>query len=176
MPADENIAPICCRVGLGYDIHLLAPGRKLVLAGVQIPCDRGLIGHSDGDVVLHAVIDALLGAAGLADIGEQFPDTDPAYKDADSRMLLLQTLQKVKAKGFAPLNIDTTVIAEKPRLRPHKPALRKQLAQLLNLNEYAVSVKAKTHEGLGEIGAGHAVACQAIVSLTKIVDNNKQCC
>ena len=160
-------------MGQGYDIHRLAPGRKLILAGVEIPCDRGLVGHSDGDVVLHAVIDALLGAAGLADIGTQFPDTDPAYKDADSRLLLLETLRKVKAKGLTPLNVDTTVIAEKPRLRDHKPTMRKQLAQMLNLNQNAVSIKAKTHEGLGDIGAARAVACQALVSLTKIEDNIK---
>jgi 2-C-methyl-D-erythritol 2,4-cyclodiphosphate synthase len=166
--ANDNNTPSCQRVGLGNDLHRLTEGRRLILAGVDIPFDLGLAGHSDGDVVLHAVIDALLGAAGLGDIGEHFPDTDPAYKDADSGILLTEVLQKVKSRGFAPVNVDTTIIAEKPKLSEYKPAMCKRLARLLNLDEAAVSIKAKTNEGLGEIGAGQAIACQAVVLLCKI--------
>ncbi|MFC1783624.1 2-C-methyl-D-erythritol 2,4-cyclodiphosphate synthase [Planctomycetota bacterium] len=170
MTANENKTPSCYRVGQGYDLHRLVEGRKLILGGVEIACDRGLIGHSDGDVVLHAVIDALLGGAGLGDIGEQFGDTDPAYKDVDSGVLLSEVLEKVRSAGFAPVNVDTTIIAEKPKLSDYKPALRRRLAQLLNLDESAVGVKAKTNEGLGEIGAGEAIACCAVTLLTNIND------
>jgi len=158
------------RVGIGYDIHRLVPDRKLILAGVEIPCDMGLSGHSDADVVLHAVTDALLGAAGLGDIGEMFPDTDPTYKNADSAQLLTQALAQINAVGFTPVNLDTIIIAEKPKLTPYKPQMRRRLAQLLKLDETVVNLKAKTNEGLGEIGTGAAIAAYAVVLLTKTDD------
>jgi len=158
------------RVGIGYDIHRLIPDQKLILAGVEIPCEMGLSGHSDADVVLHAVTDALLGAAGLGDIGEMFPDTDPAYKDADSAQLLTQALAHINAAGFTPVNLDTIIIAEKPKLTACKPQMRRRLAQLLNLDESAVNLKAKTNEGLGDIGTSQAIASYAVVLLTKTDD------
>jgi len=155
------------RIGLGYDLHRLIKGRKLILAGVPIAFEMGLVGHSDADVVLHAVIDALLGAAGLDDIGRQFPDTDPAYKNADSSELLAQTLKKVAAAGFTPVNVDATIIAERPKLADFQDAMRRHLAQIMNITPGAVAIKAKTNEGLGDIGAGLAIACHAVVSLGK---------
>jgi len=153
------------RIGIGYDIHRLVPDRPLRLGGVAIPFERGLLGHSDGDVLLHAVCDALLGAAGLGDIGEQFPDTGPAYQDADSATLLAATIKKVRAAGFAPVNVDANVIAEQPRLAPHKPAIRQRVAEILGLDPARVSIKARTHEGLDAVGRGEAIAAQAIVLL-----------
>ena len=153
------------RIGQGYDLHRLIKGRKMILAGVPIPFEIGPAGHSDADVVLHAVIDALLGAAGLDDIGRQFPDTDPAYKDADSAVLLTEVLKKVAAAGFAPVNVDTTIIAEKPKLADYTDTMRQKLARLLDIAPDAVGIKAKTNEGLGDIGSGCAIACHAIVSL-----------
>jgi 2-C-methyl-D-erythritol 2,4-cyclodiphosphate synthase len=155
------------RIGQGYDLHRLAAGRKLVLAGVEIASEQGLTGHSDADVVLHAVIDALLGAAGLGDIGEHFPDTDPAYKNSDSAPLLEQVRQEVERLGYAPVNVDLTVIAEKPKLQPHKSAMRQKLADLLKIGLENVNIKAKTNEGVGEIGACQAIACHAVVSLSE---------
>jgi len=153
------------RIGIGYDIHRLVPDRPLRLGGVAIPFELGLLGHSDGDVLLHAVCDALLGAAGLGDIGEQFPDTGPAYQDADSATLLAATIKKVRAAGFAPVNVDANVIAEQPRLAPHKPAIRQRVAEILGLDPARVSIKARTHEGLDAVGRGEAIAAQAIVLL-----------
>jgi len=153
------------RVGIGYDIHRLTEGSHLVLGGVGIPHDKGLVGHSDGDVVLHAVIDALLGAAGLPDIGECFPDTDPAYKDADSRELLADVVQRVRARGWVPGNLDMVVHAQEPKLSPHKIEIAGSIAKLIGLSAGAVSVKAKTNEGLGPIGEGLAIACTACVLL-----------
>jgi len=158
------------RVGIGYDIHRLIPDRKLILAGLEIPCDMGLSGHSDADVVLHAVTDGLLGAAGLGDIGEMFPDSDPVYKDADSGKLLQQALDQVNAAGYTPVNLDTIIIAEKPKLTPYKPQMRRRLAQLLKLDESAINLKAKTNEGLGDVGTGAAIAAYAVVLLTKTDD------
>ncbi|MCG3127706.1 MAG: 2-C-methyl-D-erythritol 2,4-cyclodiphosphate synthase [Phycisphaerae bacterium] len=149
------------RTGIGYDLHRLASGRRLLLGGVEIPHDHGLIGHSDADVVLHAVCDALLGAAGLPDIGDLFPDSDPAWKDADSRQLTGRVLTRVSDAGFAPVNVDVIIHAEAPKLGPHKARIRASLASLLRLNEEAVGVKAKTNEGIGEIGTGQAIACWA---------------
>ena len=154
------------RVGHGYDLHRCQSGRKLILAGLEIPAQKGLAGHSDADVVLHAVIDALLGAAGLGDIGEKFPDTDPQYEGIDSSVLLARTMEQVRAVGYVPVNVDTTIIAETPKLQAYKPAMRQNLAQMLGLAAEAVSIKAKTNEGLGDIGAGRAIACVAIVGLT----------
>lgn len=153
------------RVGLGWDVHRLVAGRPLVLAGVEVPHDRGLLGHSDGDVILHAVIDAMLGAAGLADIGQMFPDTDPALKGADSRKLLRQALAAVRHVGLAPVQVDAVVVLERPRLVEHKAAMRASLAGLLGLDVADANIKAKTAEGLGEIGAGEAIACYAVVML-----------
>ena len=153
------------RVGVGYDIHRLGEGRQLILAGMKIPFHLGLIGYSDGDVVLHALTDALLGAAGLPDIGDLFPDTDPAIAGADSRQLLGEVMQKVAAAGFEPNNADLIVHAEQPRLTDHKQAMAASIARLLGLDRSAVSVKAKTNEGLGPLGRADAIACTAVVTL-----------
>lgn len=161
-------AGVIHRVGIGTDLHRLVPGRRLVLGHVFIEHDRGPLGHSDGDVVLHAVIDALVGAAGLPDIGEMFPDTDPAYKDADSAKLLQEALRAVGGRGFRPANVDLIVHAERPKLKSHKPAIRAELARLLDLPEEAVSVKAKTNEGVDAVGRGEAIACTAVVGLTRV--------
>ena len=152
------------RVGTGWDLHKLASGRALVLGGVAIPSEKGCVGHSDGDALLHAVIDALLGACGLEDIGTLFPDTDPAYKDADSAVLLGQVVSKIKALGFSICNVDTTVILQAPKLGPYKAQMKDRLAALLGIETNAVGVKAKTAEGLlGELGQGDAVIAQAVV-------------
>lgn len=155
------------RVGLGYDIHRLVPGRKLVLGGVPIEYDLGLAGHSDADVVLHAVIDALLGAAGLPDIGEQFHDTDPAYKGIDSRKLLSNAVNLIADNGLRVINLDVVVIAEKPKLSGYKLTIRESIAKCIGLPPEAVNVKAKTNEGLDACGRGEAIACQAIVGLAR---------
>ncbi|MBN2377948.1 MAG: 2-C-methyl-D-erythritol 2,4-cyclodiphosphate synthase [Sedimentisphaerales bacterium] len=155
------------RIGQGYDLHRLEVGGPLILCGVSIDFDRHLAGHSDADVVLHAVIDALLGAAGLEDIGSQFPDTDPAYKGIASTELLSRTREKIEKSGYLPANVDLTIITDQPKLGPYKPLMRKRLAELLNLEAEAVGVKAKTNEGLGETGTGKAIICQAVVSLKK---------
>jgi len=154
------------RVGQGYDIHRLETGCPLILAGVHIPYEMGLAGHSDADVLLHAVIDALLGAAALGDIGEHFPDTDPAYRRIDSRVLLQRTLEMLREAGYRPGNVDVTIIAEKPRLGGYKQILRNNLSEALELKPENVNIKAKTNEGLGELGAGRAIACQAVALLT----------
>lgn len=155
------------RIGLGSDLHRLAPGRKLVLGHVPIDFDRGPVSHSDGDVVLHAVIDALAGAAGLPDIGEMFPDRDPQYRDADSGELLRKALGRVTAVGFRVVNLDITIHAEQPKLGPYKAAIRAEIARLLEIAPGAVSVKAKTGEGVDAIGRGEAIGCSAIVGLCR---------
>ncbi len=160
------IHPPIHRVGSGYDLHRLEPDRKLIMAGIEIPYELGLYGHSDADVVIHAVIDALLGAAGLEDIGELFPDTDPKYKGADSTLLLEEVMLKVRTKGFLPVNLDVTIIAEKPKLKEYKPAMRKKLADMLGLNIDCTCVKAKTNEKVGPVGEGKAIAALATVGLT----------
>jgi 2-C-methyl-D-erythritol 2,4-cyclodiphosphate synthase len=152
--------------GIGYDCHRFAAGRRLVLGGVQIPHERGLDGHSDADVLTHAVIDALLGAAGLGDIGEHFPDTDPRYRDADSLALLETVLATVIAAGFEVENVDGTVIMETPKLGPHRQAIRERLALALNLPVGRVNVKATTGEGMGFVGRGEGVAALAVASLS----------
>jgi len=154
------------RVGIGYDIHRLAEGRRLILGGIEIEHTKGLVGYSDADVLLHAVIDALLGAAGLPDIGDLFPDTDPAFRDADSRDLLRDVVQRVRAKGFTPGNIDVIVHVETPKLSPHKAQIAESVATLTELPADRVSIKAKTNEGLGPLGYTDAIACTAAVSLT----------
>ncbi|MFQ5462939.1 MAG: 2-C-methyl-D-erythritol 2,4-cyclodiphosphate synthase [Phycisphaerae bacterium] len=150
------------RVGIGTDLHRTAPGRKLVLGGVAIDSDVGLIGHSDADVVLHAVTDALLGASGLDDIGELYPDTDPQWAGADSGMLLREAMVKLRAKGFEPVNVDVVVHAERPKLSPYKQAMAESIAGLMGIPASCVSVKAKTNEGVGEIGRGEAIGCTAV--------------
>jgi 2-C-methyl-D-erythritol 2,4-cyclodiphosphate synthase len=153
------------RIGQGYDVHRLVSGRKLVLGGVEIPFDQGLQGHSDADALLHAVIDALLGAAGLGDIGAHFPDTDPRYQDADSRVLLRETLRRVRAAGWRPVNVDATLIAQQPRLAPHIPAMRAILAADLELPPVCINIKGKTNETLGYLGRNEAIEAQAVALL-----------
>ncbi|MBI5762352.1 MAG: 2-C-methyl-D-erythritol 2,4-cyclodiphosphate synthase [Planctomycetes bacterium] len=154
------------RVGIGTDLHRLTPGRKLILGGVEIPHELGLLGHSDADVVLHAVTDAILGAAALPDIGELFPDTDPRYKDADSRKLLTHAVDKARSAGWVVVNADIVIHAQQPKLSAHKPAIAQCIADLLGVPVDCVGVKAKTNEGLDAVGRGEAIACTAIVSLT----------
>lgn len=151
------------RVGLGHDTHRLVVGRPLILGGVRIPYEKGLQGHSDADVVLHAVADALLGAAALGDIGEHFPDNDPAWKDADSGRLLADVMAMLAEARWAPVNLDVTIHAEAPKLGPHKAEIRASLARRLGLEEDAVNVKAKTGEHVGPIGRGEAISVDAIV-------------
>jgi len=150
------------RIGVGYDIHPMDATRPLYLGGVRIDGSPGLSGHSDADALLHAVIDALLGAAGLGDIGQHFPPDDPAYKDIDSRDLLRQTRDLLQEKGYRVGNVDATVIAERPRLLPHLPAMRSAIAAVIGIDESRVSVKATTHEGLGAIGRGEGIAAMAV--------------
>jgi 2-C-methyl-D-erythritol 2,4-cyclodiphosphate synthase len=151
--------------GIGYDSHRLAPGRRLILGGVEIPHEQGLDGHSDADVLTHAVIDALLGAAGLGDVGEHFPDSDERYRDADSIELLQTVLTRVIAQGLELVNVDTTVMMERPKLGCHRQAIRERLATVLGLAPGRVNVKATTGEGIGFVGRGEGVAALAIVSL-----------
>jgi 2-C-methyl-D-erythritol 2,4-cyclodiphosphate synthase len=158
------------RIGIGYDIHRLQPGRPLVLGGVTIPGETGLAGHSDADALLHAIIDALLGAAGLGDIGQHFPPDDPAYAGASSRDLLARSLEMVDEAGFAVSSVDATVIAEQPRLAPHIAALRAAIASALGLPPARVNVKATTHEGLGALGRGEGIAALAVALLTEAGD------
>jgi len=152
--------------GIGYDSHRFAAGRGLILGGVEVPYERGLDGHSDADVLAHAVIDALLGAAGLGDIGEHFPDTDERYRDADSMALLELVVASVADAGLRIVNLDCTVVMERPKLGPHRAAIRERLAEALGLQSPRVNVKASTGEGMGFIGRGEGAAALAIVSLT----------
>lgn len=153
------------RIGHGYDVHKLTEGRDLILGGVKIPYEKGLLGHSDADVLLHAVSDALLGAAALGDIGVHFPDTDPAYKGADSLKLLEIVGQKVAEAGFYISNIDVTMIAQRPKLRPYIAEMRSNIAKALNLEPDQINVKATTEEHLGFTGDGSGMACHAICLL-----------
>ncbi len=156
------------RVGIGFDVHRLVEGRRLVLAGVEVPSDVGPVAHSDGDAVLHAVADAILGAAGLGDLGEHFPDTDPAFKDAASSDILGRVVEMARDAGWAVAGADVNVLLERPNLAPHKDAMRQRLTELLALEAGTVGLKARTLEGLGPIGAGEAVAAQAVVVLSSI--------
>jgi len=155
------------RVGIGYDIHRLEAGRPLVLGGVAIPHTHGPLAHSDGDAVLHAVADALLGAAALGDLGEHFPDSDPQWAGAASDVILRRVVDMIRADGWIVTSADVNVILERPKLGPHKAAMRQRLADLLGVTMAAVGLKARTHEGLGPIGEGKAVAAQAVVVLTE---------
>ena len=150
------------RVGTGYDVHRLVEGRKLILGGVEVPFEKGLLGHSDADVLAHAIADALLGAAALGDIGKLFPDSDPRYKGADSLGLLSQVCALLRGRGFSICNIDATVLAQAPRLAPHIPAMRRRLAEACGLAGGQVSVKATTEEGLGFTGTGDGSAAHAV--------------
>lgn len=153
------------RIGHGYDVHRLVPERRLILGGVQIPFERGLLGHSDADVLLHAIEDALLGAAAQGDIGCLFPDTDPAYADADSLVLLRQVGQRVRQAGFSVGNVDATVLAQRPKLRPYIDEMRQNVARALQIPVSCVSVKATTEEGLGFTGAEEGIAAHAVCIL-----------
>jgi len=155
------------RVGQGFDSHRLVPGRRLVLGGVEIPHDRGLLGHSDADVLVHAVIDAVIGALALGDIGRLYPDNDPAYKDADSLDLLRRLLSRPEAAAWRLGNLDSTVVAERPKLAPHIPLMRERLALVFGCPVDLVSVKAKTSEGMGFCGAGEGMAAFASVLMEK---------
>lgn len=153
------------RVGEGWDVHALAPGRQLMLGGVHIPHHSGLVGHSDADALLHAITDALLGAAGLGDIGTHFPDTDPRFKGADSAVLLAEALRAVQAVGYTVGNVDCTVVAQAPKLAPYKAAMRERIAQVLQVAPEQVNVKAKTAEKLGPVGEGLSMEARATVLL-----------
>lgn len=156
------------RVGIGYDVHPFEPGRTLVLGGVKVEGSWGLRGHSDADALLHAIGDALLGAAALGDLGDHFPDSDPQWKDVPSAVLLTEILAKVRARGFEVCHVDATVIAERPRLAPYRSAMVERIASLLGLEPGAVNVKATTHEGLGALGRGEGIAAMAVASLREV--------
>lgn len=153
------------RIGEGWDIHALVEGRKLILGGVDIPHHKGLMGHSDADALLHAITDALLGAAAMGDIGTHFPDTDAQFKGADSAVLLAEAVRRVRAKGFEVGNVDSTVIAQAPKLAPHKAAMCERIAQVLGVAVEQVNVKAKTAEKMGPVGEGLAMEARAVVLL-----------
>ncbi len=150
------------RIGSGYDVHKLVEGRKLILGGVQIDFDKGLLGHSDADVLTHAIMDALLGAAGMGDIGKHFPDNDDNYKDISSMKLLYQVLYLLKKQNYSIINIDATIIAQKPKLSAYMNAMKKNIADVLEINESQVNIKATTEEGLGFTGAGLGIATNAV--------------
>ena len=153
------------RIGHGYDVHQLVAGRKLILGGVEIPFEKGLLGHSDADVLIHAIVDALLGAAALGDIGSHFPDTDPKWKDADSAKLLEAVVVEILGAGFVIGNVDATVICERPKLRPKIDAIRSRLAELLSIPVGSVSVKGKTNEKMDDVGAGVGIEVHAVALL-----------
>jgi len=156
------------RVGQGFDVHALVEGRPLILGGVTIPHTHGLKGHSDADALLHAITDALLGGAGLGDIGRHFPDTDPQYRGADSRALLRAAVDKVRQAGWQPVNVDATVHAQAPKIGPHAPAMVRNIAADLGIAETEVNVKAKTNEGLGHLGRKEGIAATAVALLARI--------
>jgi 2-C-methyl-D-erythritol 2,4-cyclodiphosphate synthase len=154
------------RIGEGWDVHALVPGRKLVLGGVEIPHTSGLLGHSDADVLLHAITDAVLGAAGLGDIGRHFPDTDAQFKGSDSRVLLQEAMRRVREKGWELVNVDSTIVAQAPKLAPHMPAIHAGVAQALGVALEQVNVKAKTAEKLGPVGMGQSMEARAVALLS----------
>ena len=157
------------RIGMGYDVHKLTQGRKLIMGGVEIPYEKGLLGHSDADVLLHAIMDALLGAAALGDIGKHFPDTDPAYKGISSVKLLEHVGALLEENLFLIENIDATIIAQAPKMRPHIDAMRENIAQALGITAEQVNVKATTEEGLGFTGTGEGISAQAVCSLVPVL-------
>ncbi|MDD5297868.1 MAG: 2-C-methyl-D-erythritol 2,4-cyclodiphosphate synthase [Rhodocyclaceae bacterium] len=156
------------RVGQGFDVHALVPGRKLIMGGVEIPYERGLLGHSDADVLLHAITDAVLGAAGLGDIGRHFPDTDPAHAGADSRVLLRDAMAAVRRSGWGVVNLDATIIAQAPKIMPFAPAMVANIATDLEVPEDCVNIKGKTTERLGFTGRGEGIAAQAVALLARL--------
>jgi len=156
------------RVGLGWDLHRLVEGRPLILGGVEIPYEKGLLGHSDADALAHAVTDALLGACGLPDIGECFPDTDPAYENADSLLLLSRAVKMAADKGYAVVNCDCVIVCQKPKLAPYKREMAARLSKALGVREDQVNIKAKTAEGLGPEGEGQAISAQAVMLVTNL--------
>ncbi len=156
------------RIGQGYDVHQLVAGRKLILGGVEIPHPTGLLGHSDADALLHAITDALLGAVALGDIGRHFPDSDPRYKGADSRVLLRAAVALLAEKGWRPVNIDATLIAQKPKLAPHAPQMVANIAADLGIGEDCVNIKGKTNEKLGYLGREEAIEAQAIALVARV--------
>ena len=158
-----NIPPF--RIGEGWDLHVLVPGRKLILGGVEIPHTRGLLGHSDADVLLHAITDAVLGAAGLGDIGTHFPDTDARFKEADSGVLLAEAMRRVRAQGFELGNVDATVVAQAPKLMPYMPQMRDGVAKALGVDLARVNLKAKTSERIGPVGQGLSMEARAVALL-----------
>lgn len=158
------------RIGMGYDVHRLAPDRELILGGVTIPYEKGLLGHSDADVLTHAIMDALLGAAALGDIGTHFPDTDPAYKGASSIELLKQVGSLLEQHGFIIENIDATIIAQQPKMAPYRPQMIEQITNALHLSSDRINIKATTEEGLGFTGSGEGISSQAIVLLQDMGD------
>ncbi|MFG6448343.1 2-C-methyl-D-erythritol 2,4-cyclodiphosphate synthase [Roseateles sp. BYS180W] len=160
--------PLNLRVGEGWDTHQLVQGRPLILGGVTIAHSHGLLGHSDADALAHAITDALLGAAGLGDIGGLFPDTAAEFKDADSMQLLAQALRKVQAQGWTLVNVDSTIVAQAPKMAPHIPAMRARLAQVLGLADEQVNVKAKTAEKMGPVGEGRAIETRAVALLVRL--------
>lgn len=153
------------RIGEGWDIHTLVEGRKLMLGGMQVPYSKGLLGHSDADALLHAITDALLGAAGMGDIGTHFPDTDAAFQGADSALLLAEAARRVREKGYSIGNVDSTIIAQAPKLAPHISAMRARIADILGIAPDGVNVKAKTAEKMGPVGEGLAIEARAVVLL-----------
>lgn len=155
------------KIGLGYDIHRLVENRDLIIGGIKIPYEKGLLGHSDADVLIHAIIDALLGAANLADIGTLFPDTDPKYKDANSVMLLKNVIELVKEKGYKINNIDSNIIAQAPKMMPHIPEMKATLAKAMDIDIESISIKAKTKEKLDSVGEKLAIETNAVVLLEK---------
>ena len=158
-------SPPVSRVGIGYDLHRLEPGRRLILGGVEIPAERGPVGHSDGDALAHAICDALLGAAGLGDIGTHFPDNDPRWKGVSSLLFLERVAAMLAERGFRIAWIDAVVIAERPKLGPYFPAMRQALAHALGISPDHINLKAKTNEGLGELGRAEAIAAHAVAAL-----------
>jgi len=155
------------RVGVGYDSHRLTENRRLILGGVEIPFDKGLDGHSDGDILLHSLTDALLGAAGLGDIGEYFPPSDPRWKDADSRVFLRHAADLVRQRGYRIVNVDVTLVLEAPKIGPYREQIRKSVAETLDVEPDRVGLKAKTAEGLGPVGRGQSAEAHAVASLAK---------
>ena len=150
------------RIGHGYDVHKLVEGRKLIMGGVEIPYEKGLLGHSDADVLLHAISDALLGAAALGDIGKLFPDTDPQFKGADSLVLMSEVYRHIKEKGYRVVNVDATIIAQRPKMRPHIDAMRSNIAKTLGVDIDCINVKATTEEGMGFTGEGMGISAHAV--------------
>ena len=155
------------RIGEGWDVHALVPGRRLILGGVEIAHSAGLLGHSDADVLLHAITDAVLGAAGLGDIGRHFPDTDTQFKGADSSVLLAEAMRRVRAQGWDLVNIDSTIVAQAPKLSPHMPAIHAGVAKALGVASDQVNVKAKTAEKLGPVGQGQSIEARAVALLVR---------